>query len=163
VNSGRRLSIAIVLLALGAGRAAAHHTSAAHAEGGKAPAAKATTARPPIAAIAGRWRGQSLCVNLKAAPACKDEQVIYDFAPVAGVPDSGTLNADKLVDGKPQSMGPIPVRWDAASRQWQSEFHAPNGQHVQWTFAVRGDSLVGSLVDLTSRTRIREVWTTRIH
>ena len=39
-------------------------------------------------AILGVWRGTSICVNLEAAPACKNEEVIYEFRettpPVAG-------------------------------------------------------------------------------
>lgn len=140
-------TVVMALLMLGtAGAAAAHHTAAAHAD----------SATSPAAAIAGQWRGTSLCVNLKLAPACHDEQVLYRVTPVPGVPDSVTMNADKLVNGKWAFMGPLELRYDATAREWRSEFRARNGLTGRWWFVVRGDSLTGGLLDLPSRAPIRE-------
>ena len=52
-------------------------------------------------AILGVWRGTSVCVNREAAPACRDEEVIYDFRE-ATPPAAGklTLKADKIEGGK---------------------------------------------------------------
>ncbi|HET9708530.1 MAG TPA: hypothetical protein VFP39_09510, partial [Gemmatimonadales bacterium] len=34
--------------------------------------------RGTVADIAGTWSGSSVCVDRQAAPACNDEQIIYD-------------------------------------------------------------------------------------
>lgn len=156
------VKILIAVLTLGgAGTAAAHHTATAHADTTTPAAAKAPATKSPAAAIAGRWRGTSLCVDLTIAPGCHDEQVLYTFTPVKAVPDSVSLNADKLVNGTWASMGTIELRYDTASHEWRSEFRARNGTHGRWWFVVQGDSLKGGLLDLPSRAPIREVRTRR--
>src|SRR6187549_1814569 len=64
-------------------------------------------------AIVGTWRGSSLCVDRKAAPACNDETVIYDITATAGKADTVTVNADKVVDGKRVTMGVLDFTRDA--------------------------------------------------
>ena len=80
---------------------------------------------------------------------------------LTAVPDSVSLNADKLVNGTWQFMGTIDLRFDTVAREWRSEFRAPNGTHGRWWFVARGDSLTGGLLDLPSRAPIREVRTAR--
>ena len=68
------------------------------------------------------WRGTSVCVNLEAAPACHDEEVVYEFRemtpPVAG---KLTLKADKIVDGKVVPMAVFDLVWDPARESWSYE------------------------------------------
>ena len=56
-------------------------------------------AQPP--AVAGVWTGTSVC--LLGKPVCKDEHVVYHFAPAAG--DSVTVTMNKLVNGAEEEMG----------------------------------------------------------
>jgi hypothetical protein len=55
------------------------------------------------AAIVGDWRGESVCVVRDSA--CHDENSLYHVALVPGKPNVVSLKADKIVDGKPVTMG----------------------------------------------------------
>jgi hypothetical protein len=108
-------------------------------------------------AILGVWRGTSICVNLEAAPACKNEEVIYEFRettpPVAG---KLNLTADKIVDGKVVPMGEFEVVWVPAEGAWSSEIQTPR-VHALWSFKQsKGDELAGTLVLLPDRTLVRK-------
>jgi hypothetical protein len=63
-------------------------------------AGKAST-DPPL--LIGDWRGDSICVVRPSA--CHDEKALYHVKTVAGSPHRYTLDADKVVDGKPVFMG----------------------------------------------------------
>jgi hypothetical protein len=58
-----------------------------------------------IVALTGDWTGTSLCTDLKAAPACHDETVVYHITE----PRENAVHivADKIVDGKPEYMGDL--------------------------------------------------------
>jgi hypothetical protein len=108
-------------------------------------------------AIKGVWRGTSICVNLEAAPACKNEEVIYEFRETTP-PVSGklNLNADKIVDGKAVPMGEFEVVWVPAEGAWSSEIQTPR-VHALWSFKQpKSDELAGTLVLLPDRTLIRK-------
>jgi hypothetical protein len=53
--------------------------------------------------IAGVWRGESLCAA--GLPACHDERVVYYIKHVSDRPDVVIIQADKIVNGKPVTMG----------------------------------------------------------
>ena len=38
----------------------------------------------PVDEIVGTWRGSSVCVDRQAAPACNDEQVVYEIGASPG-------------------------------------------------------------------------------
>ena len=108
-------------------------------------------------AILGEWRGTSVCVNLQAAPACRDEEVIYEFRemapPVAG---KLTLKADKIVDGRAEPMGEFDIAWDPAEEAWSSEVRTPR-VHALWRFKQPSrDELAGTLVLRPDRTVVRK-------
>jgi len=107
--------------------------------------------------INGEWRGTSLCTDLERAPACHDEQVRYVFRSVGATPDSTHVVAEKLVNGAYESMGELDLARDRATGAWAAEFRSQRGDLARWTFAVRGDSLAGSLVSLPDGARIRVV------
>lgn len=75
--------------------------------------------------IVGTWSGSSVCVDRQAAPACNDEQVVYEINANPGKPDTVTAKADRVVDGKRVSMGALEFTHDAKSRTWTSERDAP--------------------------------------
>jgi hypothetical protein len=101
--------------------------------------------------------GTSICVNFEAAPACKNEEVIYEFRettpPVAGKLD---LRADKIVDGKVVPMGEFDLVWVPAEGTWSCEIQTPR-VHALWSFKQpRDDELAGTLVLLPDRTLVRK-------
>ncbi len=108
-------------------------------------------------AILGTWRGTSICVNLEAAPSCKNEEVIYEFREVTP-PVAGKLNlkADKIVDGKVVPMGEFDLAWVSAEGAWSCEIRTPR-VHALWSFKQPGgDELAGTLVLLPDRTLLRK-------
>jgi hypothetical protein len=130
---------------------------AALATPGAAPPAAA--AQPDAAAILGVWRGTSTCVDREIAPACKDELVIYTFVPIPGKPASTVrLEADKLVDGKPERMGEFDFTLDPATGAWTAEFRNARYQGL-WSYTIDGKRLTGTLVDVPTGKVVRRIAT----
>jgi hypothetical protein len=120
-----------------------------------AAASEAPGAADP-AELIGTWRGTSTCTDRVAAPACQDEVVVYEFA--AG-PKPGTLRwaADKVVDGKRQSMGDaLELTFDAKEGCWKAEFSSPRLRSV-WRLKVAGRRLSGSARLLPSNATVRRI------
>src|SRR5262245_2573314 len=51
----------------------------------------------------GDWRGASICQVHPSA--CQDEDSLYHVTAISGKPGQFSMQADKIVDGKPQNMG----------------------------------------------------------
>jgi hypothetical protein len=90
----------------------------------------------------GTWRGASTCTDRVAAPACRDEVVVYEFTVGA---KSGTVHwkADKVVDGQPQLMGEMDLVYEHDDKCWKAEFNSPR-IHSVWCLVVDGDHLTGT-------------------
>jgi hypothetical protein len=87
--------------------------------------------------LAGDWTGESIC-TVHPSP-CHDEQVIYHITE----PDSAgklQINADKIVDGKPESMGTLDCTFDKE----RSVIACPMSQGL-WEFTVNGQTMNGTL------------------
>ena len=110
----------------------------------------------PVDEIVGTWRGTSACVDRQAAPACTDEEVIYEIVARPGQPDSVTVGADKVVDGKRVRMGSLDFTHEATSRSWTSELETPR-THALWRLSVSGTTLSGTLTLLPSKAVVRRV------
>jgi len=110
----------------------------------------------PVDEIVGTWRGTSTCVDRQAAPACTDEQVIYEIAASPGQPDSVKVTADKVVDGKRVPMGVLDFTYEASSGSWTSELDSLR-VHALWRLSVSGATLSGTLTLLPSRAVVRRV------
>jgi hypothetical protein len=110
----------------------------------------------PVDEIVGTWRGTSACVDRQAAPACTDEQVIYEIVASPGESDSVTVRADKVVDGKRVPMGSFDFTHEATSRSWTSELETPR-MHALWRLSVSGTTLGGTLTLLPSKAVVRRV------
>ena len=89
-------------------------------------------------AIAGIWRGQSSCEQKESA--CRDETVVYRFSPLQDKPDSFSVSADKIVDGKAVNMGTLEFRYIAT----QQALVCGYAQGV-WRLSVDGTKLEGTL------------------
>src|SRR3954451_22575916 len=97
-------------------------------------------AAPPDAKpLLGIWRGPSTCTDLKAAPACHDEDAVYEFTPGA---KPGVVHwiADKMVDGKRENMGESDLTYDEGERCWKVEMTGTRVKSV-WRLSVSGDRL----------------------
>ena len=108
-------------------------------------------------AILGVWKGTSVCANREATPACRDEEVVYEFRettpPAAG---KLTLKADKVVNGEIQPMGVLDFAWDPKAGAWSCEIQTR--YHGLWSFPPpKGGELTGTLVLLPDRTIVRKV------
>jgi hypothetical protein len=110
----------------------------------------------PVEEIVGTWRGTSACVDRQAAPACTDEEVIYEIVVSAGRPEAVTVTADKVVDGKRVSMGSLDFTLEPTSRSWTSELETPR-MHALWRLSVSGTTMSGTATLLPSQAVVRRV------
>ena len=86
----------------------------------------------------GDWRGMSIC-QVKPS-ACHDEDSLYHFKKLAK-PGTFELQADKIVDGKPITMGTGPCEYDPSG---QLVCTIP-GASATLSFDVRGDDKQGAM------------------
>ena len=87
--------------------------------------------------LAGDWTGESICTVHPSS--CNDEHVIYHITE----PDSAgklQINADKIVDGKPEFMGTLDCSYDK-----QHSIIACSMSQGFWEFVVRGKTMNGTL------------------
>ena len=108
-----------------------------------APAQVKLAAVPPgPEQLIGTWRGTSTCTDRVAAPACQDENVVYEFT--AG-PKPGSVHwaADKIVNGKRERMGEFDLTYDTAEACWRGEFSSPRVKIV-WRLTVDGARMSGT-------------------
>jgi hypothetical protein len=110
----------------------------------------------PVDEIVGTWRGSSICVDRQAAPACNDEQVVYEIGASPGKPNMVTVKADKIVDGKREFMGALDFIHEAKSGSWTMEFENSR-VHALWRLTVTGETLRGTMVVLPSRAVVRRM------
>lgn len=106
--------------------------------------------------LIGLWRGTSLCTDRVAAPACQDETIVYEFKP-GTQPDTVRWAADKVVNGKRESMGdPLDLTYDTTEKCWKVEFTSPRVK-VVWRLAVDGRHLTGTARLLPGNETVRKV------
>jgi hypothetical protein len=118
-----------------------------------------TPADHPPSDLIGLWRGTSVCTDRVAAPACKDEVVVYEFT--AGTDDDTVhWQADKVVDEKRLNMGEIELKWDQDDDCWRGEFEGPR-VHTMWCVRVKGHELTGSGWLLPGKQTVRKIEASR--
>jgi hypothetical protein len=105
--------------------------------------------------LIGTWRGTSTCTDRLAAPACRDEVVVYDFT-AGEKPETVHWKADKVIDGQRQTMYEIDLAWDSGKRCWAAEFRSPR-VHGAWRLAVDGAHLTGTGRLLPGRETVRRI------
>jgi hypothetical protein len=87
--------------------------------------------------LAGNWTGESIC-TIKSSP-CHDEHVIYHISE----PDPNgklKIDADKVVNGKPEFMGTIDCTFDKKASTLTCPMN--NGK---WEFSITGNKMEGTL------------------
>ena len=116
-----------------------------------ATAAFAQPAKPAggDSALVGDWRGDSICVVRPSA--CNDEKALYHFKKLGNQPNRFSLQADKIVNEKPVTMG-------TTECNYQPERHALTCElpksvlHLTW----QGSTLEGTM-NLTDGTLWRNI------
>jgi hypothetical protein len=103
--------------------------------------------------LVGDWTGESICVGNN--PSCHDEKVIYHVS-IAGEPDKVAIAADKIVDGKPEPMGVIELKYDASKQTLTGETQTPR-YHLLWEFTIKGNIMEGTLSILPAKTIGRRI------
>ena len=109
-----------------------------------------------ISKLAGNWSGQSICADKEKFPSCNDEQVVYRIVVTTGKPNAVTITADKIVNGKPETMGVFDFVYDRRKRMLTSEFKNSR-VHLIFELAVKGDILEGTLAALPDKTIVRHI------
>jgi len=102
------------------------------------------------ALLVGDWRGDSICVVRESA--CHDEDSLYHFTKVAGKPGVYSLQADKIVNGQPVTMGTSDCNYDAKAQALECAI--PNRAVVLFTW--EGKEMHGTMT-LTDKTLWRKL------
>jgi hypothetical protein len=109
--------------------------------------------------VTGTWHGESICVGDR--PACRNEEVVYRFEPVANKPELLTLLADKIIDGKRNPMFMLECQYSETKTSVSCEF-TRRTTHGLWQFAITGDKMEGTLVLLPEKSLGRRVKVSRV-
>jgi hypothetical protein len=99
--------------------------------------------------LVGDWRGESVCVVRESA--CHDEDSLYHVTRLAGKPGWFSMKLDKIVDGKPVTMGTTECSYDSAKRALTCEF--PRGA---FRFSIQANKMTG-IMNLTDGTLWRKI------
>lgn len=91
-----------------------------------------------VSAVVGDWRGASTCVVRESA--CNDEDSLYHFSALANKPDAISLKADKIVDGKPVTMGTGNCDFNSAKREITCPLPS-----ASLSFEVNGEKMTGTM------------------
>ena len=99
--------------------------------------------------LVGDWRGESVCLVRDSA--CRDEDSLYHVAKLAGKPGWFSMKLDKIVDGKPITMGTTECSYDSAKRALTCEF--PRGV---FHLTIQANKMAGTM-NLTDGTLWRKI------
>ena len=105
--------------------------------------------------ILGTWRGTSTCTDRVAAPACQDEEVVYDMT-IGSADHPVHWTAYKVVAGQKTLMGELDLRYSDADRCWRADFSSPRLASV-WCLSVNGAQMTGTAWLLPGKQVIRAV------
>ena len=102
------------------------------------PAVQNSSTADFVSALVGDWRGTSTCVVRESA--CRDEDSLYHFSALTNKRGAVSLKADKIVDGKPATMGISNCDLDAA----KSGITCPLPS-ASLNFHVKGKEMTGTM------------------
>lgn len=117
-----------------------------------------SVAESQTVSLAGDWIGESICFGNN--PSCHDEKVIYHISVDPSDSTKVKIGADKIVDGKPEFMGDIFLKYDAAKQMLTGDLQSPRYRGL-WEFTVKGNTIEGSLTILPEKTLGRRIRVTR--
>ena len=116
---------------------------------------RATQSDHPRSELCGTWHGTSVCTDRMAAPACKDETVVYIFS-AGEKPDTVRWKADKIVEGKRLPMGELDLAYSRDDSCWRAELTTPRLKMV-WCVVVEGTALSGTAILLPGKQIVRKI------
>lgn len=87
--------------------------------------------------LIGTWKGSSIC-QIKNSP-CHDETVVYHISKLIGN-DTFYIQADKIVNGKPEDMGILPCLFDEKRNRLTSSAYGT------WSFLLKNNEMDGTLI-----------------
>jgi len=86
----------------------------------------------------GKWKGTSIC-QLKNSP-CHDEIVVY-YISRGNTPDSCIIQANKIVNGVEEEMGPLPCVYNRKTNELSSTAY-----NSLWNFKLVDGKIEGTLI-----------------
>jgi len=110
------------------------------------------------AKLVGDWTGESICVG--EIGACHDETVVYHISLDASDLTKVKMRADKIVNGKPEWMGDIDLKYDAKNNTLTGDLTSPRYRGV-WEFTVKEYIMWGTLSLLPEKRIVRQIRVTR--
>jgi hypothetical protein len=113
------------------------------------PASRGNAASGSPDRVVGVWRGESICGSNR--PACVDEHVAYHISAVAQRSGVVSIRADKIVNGRAETMGVSEWTVDSERHELTWETHRQT-----WLLKIKGDTMEGTLT-LADKTVVRRV------
>jgi len=110
------------------------------------------------AKLVGDWSGESICVG--EIGSCHDETVVYHISLDASDPTKVKMVADKIVNGKPEWMGDIDLKYDAKNNTLTGDLTSPRYRGV-WEFMVKEYIMWGTLSLLPEKRIVRQIRVTK--
>ena len=104
--------------------------------------------------LVGNWAGESICTGKR--PACNDEKVVYRIQLNPKNSSSVTIQAYKIVDGKPVDMGTLDFIYDPGTSSLTCDF-SRGRTHGLFQFSVEGDLIKGVLSLLPEKEIVRNI------
>ena len=92
--------------------------------------------------LVGDWTGESICTG--GNPSCHDEHVVYHVSVDPADATKVKIAADKIVDGKPEWMGDIFLKYDAVKQTLIGDLQSPRYKGI-WEFTIKGNVIEGTL------------------
>ncbi len=103
----------------------------------------------------GDWRGDSICQVRESA--CRDEDSLYHVSRLPGKPGWFSMKADKIVDGKPVTMGTSDCSYDAPRHTLECAL-----PRAVLRFTVAGNKMEGAMTLLPDKTLWRKISLKRV-
>jgi hypothetical protein len=89
-----------------------------------------------LPALIGDWTGDSTCQVKQSA--CRDEKALYRIAQLSDRPGWVSITFDKIVDGRPVTMGALPCKDEDGTLTCEYD-------RGVWKLAVKGNQMTGTL------------------
>ena len=109
------------------------------------------------AKLVGDWTGESICVG--EIGACHDETVVYHISLDASDQTKVKIVADKIVNGKPEWMGDVDLKYDAKNNTLTGDL--TSARRGVWEFTVKENIMWGTLSLLPEKRIVRQIRVTR--
>lgn len=114
--------------------------------------------RAQASSLTGDWIGESICVG--EVGACKDEQVVYHISVDPADATKVKIAADKIVNGKPEFMGDILLKYYARNNTLTGALTSPHSRGV-WEFTIKENMIWGTLSLLPEKRIVRQIRVTK--